>query len=118
MQEIWKTMKENEKYQISDCGNVKNKKSGRILKTTISNKGYKRFIIYLNKKAKCFYIHRVVANNFIENPHNYKEVNHINENKLDNHVSNLEYCDSKYNCNYGTRNQRILNTKRTKGLIN
>ena len=60
----------------------------------------------------CFYVHRVVANNFVENSNNYKEINHKNEIKTDNRVENLEYCNTKYNCNYGTRNNRIINTKR------
>lgn len=115
--EIWKTMKEQNNYEVSNKGKIRNKKTKRILKTTISYKGYERFIVYINKKPKCFYIHRVVANNFIENPNNYKEINHKNENKLDNSVNNLEYCDTKYNCNYGTRIRRILDTKREKGII-
>jgi len=117
MEEIWKTMKEHSNYEVSNMGKIRNKKTKRILKTTISYKGYERFIIYIEKKAKCFYVHRVVANNFLENYYNYKEINHKNENKLDNSVENLEYCDTKYNCNYGTRIERILDTKRKKGII-
>lgn len=48
----------------------------------------------------------------MENSNNYKEINHKNEIKTDNRVENLEYCNTKYNCNYGTRNNRIINTKR------
>ena len=107
MEEIWKTMKEHNNYEVSNYGKIKNKKTGRILKTTISYKGYERFIVYIDKKPKCFYIHRVVANNFLNNPNNYKEINHINENKLDNRVYNLEYCTSKYNANYGKRNEKV-----------
>lgn len=112
MIEIWKVMKEHNGYEVSNYGKIRNIKTGRILKTTTSYKGYKRFVIYIDKKPKCFYIHRVVANNFLDNSNNYKEINHINENKLDNRVCNLEYCTSKYNANYGTRNNRIINSKR------
>ena len=52
--EIWKTMKEHTDYEISNLGRIKNKKTGRIRKTTISNKGYKQIIVYINKKAKRF----------------------------------------------------------------
>lgn len=107
MKEIWKVMKEHNGYEVSNYGKIKNIKTGRILKTTINYKGYERFIIYIDKKPKCFYIHRVVANNFLDNPNNYKEINHINENKLDNRVCNLEYCTSKYNANYGKRNENV-----------
>ena len=109
--EIWKTMKEHNNYEVSNTEKVRNKQTQRILKTTISYKGYERFIVYIDKKPKCFYMHRVVANNFLKNDNNYKEINHKNENKLDNNVYNLEYCDTKYNCNYGTRVKRILKSK-------
>ena len=109
--EIWKIMKENNNYEISNLGKVRTIKTKRIRKTRISNKGYERIGIYINKKLKYFYIHRLVANNFMKNPNNYKEINHINENKLDNRLENLEYCDTKYNCNYGTRTERIIKTK-------
>lgn len=110
-------MKEHNNYEVSSYGKIKSKKTNRILKTTINNKGYERFIIYINKKPKCLYIHRVVANNFINNKNNYKEVNHKDENKLNNNVNNLEWCNSTYNLYYGTRVERILNTKRKKGII-
>ena len=109
--EIWKTMKEHQDYEISNLGRVKNKKTGKIRKTTINNKGYEQIIVYINKKAKTYYIHRLVANNFVNNPNNLKEVNHINENKLDNRADNLEWCSGEYNLHFGTRIQRILKTK-------
>lgn len=115
--ELWLTMKENPNYEISNKGRVRNKKTKRILKTTINNKGYERFIIYEEKsKPKMYYIHRVVANNYIDNKKNYNQVNHINENKRDNNVSNLEWCDNWYNSHYGTRLGRIWETKKAKGI--
>lgn len=109
--EIWKTMKEHNNYEISNYGKVRNKKTGRIRKTTINNKGYEQIIVYINKKPKTYYIHRLVASNFIENPNNYKEVNHLDENKLNNNVNNLEWCNGEYNLHYGTRVNRILKAK-------
>ena len=52
-------------------------------------------------------IHRLVAFTFLTNPQNLSDVNHKDENKTNNSVQNLEFCDKKYNCNFGTRNQRI-----------
>jgi hypothetical protein len=66
---------------------------------------------------KYYLLHRIVAKNFLNNINNLKQVNHKDENKLNNSVSNLEWCDNKYNANYGTRTERILNTKRKKGII-
>lgn len=115
--EVWKTMKEHKNYEISNYGKIRNKKTGRIRKTTINNKGYEQILVYINKKPKSYYVHRVVANNFIDNPNNFKEINHMDENKLNNKIDNLEWCDSKYNLLYGTRVQRILKTKKEKGII-
>lgn len=56
-------------------------------------------------KKKC-YIHRLVAETFISNPNNYPCINHKDENKSNNNVSNLEWCTYNYNNNYGTHNLR------------
>lgn len=69
--------------------------------------GYVYVTLYSNGLYKSVDIQRLVAIAFISNPNNYTQVNHINENKLDNRVENLEWCDAKYNNNYGTRNKRI-----------
>ena len=115
--EIWKDIKENKKYEVSNLGRIRNKKTKRILKTTVNNKGYERFIIYGEKsKPKMYYVHRIVASSFIENTDNRPEVNHINEVKTDNRVENLEWVSSDYNLHYGTRLQRIWNTKKQRGI--
>lgn len=57
-------------------------------------------------------VHRLVARAFISNPDNYQQVNHKNENKLDNKDSNLEWCDSKYNVNYGSGHLRSCLSRR------
>ena len=60
-----------------------------------------------NKITRSFYIHRLVALAFIPNPQGLPHINHKNEIKTDNRIENLEWCDSYYNNNYGTRNQKI-----------
>ena len=110
--EIWKDIKGYEGlYQVSNKGHVKSlnyRRTGKegILKGRLDKDGYLRVGLCKNKKQKPFYIHRLVAKAFLPNPNNLPEVNHIDENKENNHVENLEWCDRKYNNNYGSRNER------------
>ena len=109
MSEVWKDIEGYEGlYQISNYGRVKSLKYGkeRILKT-VENNGYQHVLLFKNGKGKWFYVHRLVAMVFIPNPDNLTEINHISEIKNDNRVVNLEWCDRKYNVNYGTVKQRI-----------
>lgn len=74
------------------------------------NKGYQVVNLYKAGNAKSCSIHRMVAIAFIENPLSNPEINHIDENKLNNKVSNLQWCTAKENSNWGTRKQRISKT--------
>jgi len=100
MEEVYKQI-EDTMYSVSNFGNVRNDKSGRILKQVISNSGYKCVCLYLPKLKYCT-VHRLVAKAFIPNPDNLSDVNHIDEDKSNNHVSNLEWLSHKDNLNYGS----------------
>ena len=100
----WKQIKYSN-YEVSDMGDVRNSKSKKVRKT-FDCSGYRRVTLYINNCVKNFLVHRLVAEAFIPNPNNLPEVNHINENKTDNRVENLEWCDREYNINYGTRSKR------------
>lgn len=128
-------------YQISNLGRIKSYdrytnsslknnniicRKGKILKQSDDGSGYLQIVLNKNGKRKSFKVHRLVAETFIDKSNfkymsnenikeidiNKLEVNHINEfDKKNNSVANLEWCTKLYNCNYGTRNQRVNSWK-------
>lgn len=104
-------------YQVSDFGRVRSLKYGkvRVLKPQKNKCGYLIVGLYKDGKRKGITVHRLVADAFIPNNDDAKnEINHINEDKEDNKVSNLEYCDRRYNVTYNDLNLRRKNGKRLK----
>ena len=93
-------------YAITRDGRVWSYKSNKFLKPMLDKDGYHKVNLCKDKKMKTFRIHRLVAEAFIPNPKGLPQVNHKDENKSNNCVENLEWCDAKYNMNYGTRNER------------
>ena len=85
-----------------------------ILLSQWERHGYKRVCLWENGKKFNVSVHRLVATAFINNPdpNIYTEVNHKDENKANNNVNNLEWCTRIYNLNYGTRNKRIVETRK------
>lgn len=107
MREIWKDIEGYEGlYKISNYGNVYNVTNNFLLKRNTGNHGYERVILFKNGKKNFYLVHRLVAEAFIPNPNKLPQVNHIDENKNNNNVENLEWCDYKDNANHGTRNER------------
>lgn len=83
----------DDNYSIFSDGRVFSKKRNIFLKPYFNTKKY--LCVELNNKNTR--IHRLVAENFIPNPHNYTQVNHIDGNKENNHVDNLEWCSNRMN---------------------
>lgn len=109
--EIWKDIEGYEGlYQVSNWGRVRSLWFGKekMLQPVKHKNGY--LFVSLGRK-KTISIHRLVAEAFIPNPDNLPQVNHRDENKENNNVDNLEWCDSKYNNNYGTHNKRVSDTQ-------
>lgn len=93
-------------YAITSCGKVWSYKSKKFLKPIITRNGYLRVNLSKNNVQKIFLIHRLVAEAYLDNPNNLPEINHKDEVKTHNWINNLEWCDGKYNRNYGTRTER------------
>lgn len=114
MDEIWLDIEGYEGlYQISNKGRVKSlyKGSERILRPAIDRYGYYKIMLYNDGVRKTFTIHRLVAQAFIPNLYNKPQINHLDENKLNNCVYNLEWATAKENINYGTHNERVGNSQ-------
>lgn len=107
MREIWRDIKGyGGLYLVSNCGRVYGNESHTFLKPYRNYNGYLKVDLYKDGKRVKYFVHRLVAETFIPNPNNYPQVNHKDENKENNFVSNLEFCDCKYNINYGTGHHR------------
>jgi len=98
--EHYKQIKDYENYSVSNYGRIRNDKTGRILKPRKDLCGYLYVGLYKNGVRKMLKVHRLVANAFIPNPENKRTVNHIDGNKINNFVENLEWCTHKENTHH------------------
>ena len=99
--EKWKSVNGYANYEISSCGRVRNATTERMLKPTDS--GYQVINLTKNGKPKQHYVHRLVAEAFIANPEEKRCVDHIDGNRMNNHLENLRWATHTEN----SRNQRI-----------
>lgn len=107
--ELWKAVDGYEGlYEVSNLGRVKGLLRGKILSPKINCKtGYLEVNLYSRGKPKTYSVHRLVAIAFIPCGDVALEINHIDENKSNNRVNNLEWCTRYYNTNYGKRNDKL-----------
>lgn len=129
MEELWKPIPCYEGfYEVSNLGRIrsldreeyipdklhhyhKRSRKGRILIPSFDGKGnYLHVHLRKNGIAKSKNVHRIVAETWIDNPNGFREVNHIDEDKTNNAVSNLEWCDHVYNNNYGSKLHKTRGT--------
>lgn len=97
--EQWKIITEATNYAVSNLGRIKNTKTGQILNPGIAGNGYKQVSLRMiqSNKFEKRYVHRLVATYWIPNPENKREVNHINLDRTDNRMENLEWITSSEN---------------------
>lgn len=118
MREIWLDIRDHPNYEVSNVGRVRNKKTNRLLKPVINREGgYYR--VSLNGIR--YYIHRLVADAFFDGDHRDMDVNHIDGDRLNNNLSNLEWCTRKENIQHafinGLRYPSVVRVVRCKFCI-
>lgn len=124
--EEWRSVKGYEGiYEVSSLGRVRAKERfvpgrrgivhGHIVVALKQKTGYIRICLSKDHKKTYFSVHRLVAEAFVPNPHNYPCVNHLDEDRTNNKSSNLQWCTYSQNNNYGTRRSKISETHRCKG---
>ena len=125
IEEIWRTIEGYEGlYEVSNTGKVRSLdryvkgkgesywlRKGRVLSPTKDRYGYLKVVLHCNGKCKTINVHKLAAQAFLLNPDNLPEINHKDEDKTNNSVDNLEWCDRSYNNTYGTRQDKVRDTK-------
>ena len=107
--EIWKTIESSPNYEISNFGSIKNTKTGNILKVATNNYGYKLVCLSDNNKKQTGYIHRLIAEAFINTNLDTRTsvVNHIDGDKTNNTIENLEWSTYSDNAIHGRARLKI-----------
>ena len=130
IEEIWRPIEGYEGfYEVSNMGFIrsldrfvsngsdhKRLRKGKIIKMWPNSKGYMRCQLSYNNDKKFYLVHRLVAEAFIPKVNGLSEINHKDEDKTNNIVDNLEWCDRKYNNNYGNRLKKVIDTIKNRNV--
>jgi predicted DNA-binding WGR domain protein len=110
--EFWEVSNVDKNYLVSNFGRVKSLRTNKILKQTTDRNGYLHVCLCTNNKRKNMMVHRLVALSYLPNPEDKPEVNHIDGNKENNRIDNLEWATSKENIDHaykiGLRNNDTI----------
>lgn len=102
VKEEWKEFSDG-RYKISNYGKILSTKKNILLRPSVV-RGYEKVCIFIDGKYKIMSVHRLVAMNFIPNPNNYPQINHIDGNKENNFYKNLEWCTPSMNVKHAYKN--------------
>jgi hypothetical protein len=122
-EEVWKTTHISSYHEVSNFGRVRTIERtirkilhhSRIISQSLNREGYPKVFLNTPNGEVTITVHRLVAKAFIPNPNNLPQVNHKDENKTNNNVDNLEWCDATYNLNYGNRSKIASEHRKFKG---
>ena len=106
--EKWVTIRNFPDYEINTNGRIRNIKTGRMLKTSINHNGYETVCLRKNKTQYTKRVHRLVVESFYDNDCPELDVNHIDGNKTNNSIDNLEYCTRKENIKHAIKNKLFI----------
>jgi hypothetical protein len=102
------------RYLVSPCGTIYSIRARRLLTPRLNEKGYLTVELWENYKRKVSRVHRIVAETFIENPFNLKEINHKDGDKQNNHIANLEWCTRSENIKHAYKTGLRMSRKGVK----
>ena len=111
--EIWLTIKHNNNYEVSNAGEVRNKHTKKVLKPAISNKGYYMVALSCKGKSHTYTVHKLVMEHFNRCSMAGEVINHIDGNKLNNNIQNLEYVTQKENVKKAWANNLCENVRKS-----
>lgn len=103
-------------YSVSNTGLVRSERRDRLLSLCVNQYGYLQTKLCCNGTTRTKLVHRLVATAFIENPESLPQINHIDECKINNRVTNLEWCTLEYNQVYGSVVKRRVGTHVRKNI--
>lgn len=99
----WAVVKGFPNYEVSDCGQVRNVRTGRILKQRLSDRGYFRLDLYHKGKGRTMNVHILVATAFVKGKRKNLVVNHMDGDKTNNDHTNLEWCTQLQNVRHAIK---------------
>ena len=105
LKEVWKSVNVlgyEARYEVSTYGNVRSLATGKTMSKSY-HKGYCRVVFYKEGKRRRFRVHRLVMLTFVKNPRRKPHVNHLDGNRSNNHISNLEWCTPKENFDHASQ---------------
>ena len=119
MTELWREIPNYPNYEASTLGNIRNKKTGRILKASIGTNGYRVLNLRNNGKTKCFNVHTLIARTWLVNddPKILTDIHHKDCNKSNNRLDNLQYVSHAENIAFGTNHKTVYTNFTVKSVM-